>query len=104
MTVRLPPSAPGGKSEVWTVDFRETAPSLANTTMYTENPIKSVLGGLAIAVPGEVRGLAEAHSRWGKLPWRRLVQPSVDLATGWSVGKELGRRIHVSVCRQRNCL
>jgi gamma-glutamyltranspeptidase / glutathione hydrolase / leukotriene-C4 hydrolase len=97
MTVRLPPSEPDTASEVWTIDFRETAPALANATMYVNDPMKSVLGGLAIAVPGEVRGLAEAHSRWGRLPWRRLVQPSVDLATGWTVGKELGRRIHVSV-------
>ena len=104
MTVRLPPSVPGGESEVWTIDFRETAPALANATMFVEDPIKAVFGGLAIAVPGEVRGLAEAHTRWGKLPWRRLVQPSVDLATGWTVGKELGRRIHVRVCHQHDCV
>ena len=96
MVVRLPPSAPGGKSEVWAVDFRETAPALANATMYEDHPIKAKFGGLSIGVPGEVRGLAEAHMRWGKLPWRRLVQPSADLAAGWAVGKELGLRIHVS--------
>lgn len=100
MTVRLPPSTAGGKSEVWTVDFRETAPALANATMYNEHPTKAMFGGLAVAVPGEVRGLAEAHMRWGKLPWRRLVQPSADLAAGWTVGKELGQRIHVSLCHQ----
>jgi len=94
MTVRLPPSTPGDKSEVWTIDYRETAPALANATMYEKDPIKSKFGGLAVGVPGEVAGLAEAHMRWGKLPWQRLVQPSVDLASGWAVGKELGRRIH----------
>ena len=102
MVVRLPPPAPDGKSEVWTIDFRETAPALANATMYKKHPIKSKFGGLAVAVPGEVRGLAEAHMRWGKLPWRRLVQPSADLASGWAVGKELGLRIHVSLCYQWN--
>lgn len=100
MTVRLPPSTKGGKSEVWTIDFRETAPALANATMYKGHPMKARLGGLAVGVPGEVRGLAEAHTRWGKLPWRRLVQPSADLASGWVVGKELGLRIHVSFCYQ----
>ncbi|KAF8482933.1 gamma-glutamyltranspeptidase [Russula ochroleuca] len=95
MAVRLPPSAPDGTSEVWTIDFRETAPALANTTMYKKHPTKARYGGLAVGVPGEVRGLAEAHMRWGKLPWRRLVQPSADIASGWAVGKELGLRIHV---------
>jgi gamma-glutamyltranspeptidase/glutathione hydrolase/leukotriene-C4 hydrolase len=95
MTVRLPPPVPGCKSEVWTIDFRETGPALANASMYKEHPTKSMYGGLSIAVPGEVRGLAEAHTRWGKLPWRRLVQPSTDLALGWAVGKELGFRLQV---------
>jgi gamma-glutamyltranspeptidase/glutathione hydrolase/leukotriene-C4 hydrolase len=102
MVVRLPPSAPNGTSEVWNIDFRETAPALANATMYEKHPMKARFSGLAVAVPGEVRGLAEAHMRWGKLPWRRLVQPSADLAAGWAVGKELGRRINVSLCYQRN--
>ncbi|KAH9978655.1 gamma-glutamyltranspeptidase [Lactifluus volemus] len=94
MVVRVPPSAPDEESEVWTVDFRETAPALSNATMYADDPVKSKFGGLAIAVPGEVRGLAEAHRRWGKLPWKRLVQPSADLAQGWTVGRELGQRLY----------
>ena len=38
------------------------------------------LGGLAVAVPGEVAGSWEAHQAYGVLPWARLVMPSVYLA------------------------
>ncbi|KAF8893384.1 gamma-glutamyltranspeptidase [Infundibulicybe gibba] len=93
MTVRIPPPQPGNRSEVYTIDFRETAPALSNTTMFTHSPNASRIGGLAVGVPGEVLGLEEAHRRWGKLPWNRLVKPSIELATGWRVDRELGRRI-----------
>lgn len=95
MTVRIPPTAPNGSSEVFTIDFRETAPALTNSTMYAGNPDAAKWGGLAVGVPGELRGLEEMHRRWGTVPWRKLVQPSIDLANGWTVDTELGRRIEV---------
>ena len=95
MTVRIPPANASTESEVYTIDFRETAPALANATMYKADPLSAAFGGLAVAVPGEVRGLEEAHGRWGTLPWKRLVEPSISLAAGWEVDKELGKRIPV---------
>ena len=95
MTVRIPSSLPNGTSEVYTIDFRETAPARANKTMYIDNPMNALFGGLSVGVPGELRGLEEAHKRWGKLPWHSLVQPSIDLAKGWKVPAELARRIGV---------
>ena len=38
------------------------------------------LGGLAIAVPGEVHGLHRAWKEYHQLPWETLVQPAIDLA------------------------
>ncbi|KAF8629660.1 hypothetical protein AX17_005599 [Amanita inopinata Kibby_2008] len=96
MTVRLPPHT-GSKSEAWTVDFREVAPQMANSTMFVADPQSAVLGGLAIGIPGELRGFEEAHRRWGRLPWKRLVEPSIRLAEGWEVDRELGKRIPLFV-------
>lgn len=96
MVVRIPPSITNGSSEVYSIDFRETAPALANKTMYIQDPRSSMFGGLAVGVPGELRGLEEIHKRWGKLSWKELVEPAVELAKGWRVPVELARRIEVS--------
>ncbi|XP_006461504.1 gamma-glutamyltransferase [Agaricus bisporus var. bisporus H97] len=95
MIVRLPPESPGEPSEVWSINFRETAPALSNQTMYENNPLGSRYGGLAVGVPGEIRGLQEAHRRWGTIPWKDLVEPAAKLAARWRVQKELARRIQM---------
>ena len=98
MTVRLPPSfSTSNTSEVWAIDFRETAPALSNRTMFVSNPTSSRLGGLSVGVPGEIRGLAEAHSRWGALSWKEVVQPAADLAREFEVGKQLAKMIRLPV-------
>lgn len=94
MTARIP-LHPNGRSRVYTIDFREMAPALANTTMFRGNPMSARFGGLSVGVPGELRGLQEAHRRWGKLPWNKLVEPSVTLAKGWKVDRELAKRLTV---------
>ena len=38
---------------------------------------RNVQGAKAIAVPGVVEGLGQAHARWGNLPWAELVAPAV---------------------------
>ena len=40
----------------------------------------AVTGGLAIAVPLEMRGLEELHRRHGALPWSDLITPLVPVA------------------------
>lgn len=69
---------PDGSYE--TVDFRETAPAAAFEDMYEGNVLGSVFGGLAVAVPGELRGLDYLHRKYGALPWKAVVMPAVHVA------------------------
>jgi gamma-glutamyltranspeptidase / glutathione hydrolase len=67
------------------LDFREKAPEAAHTTMYLDSlgeviPMLSEKGHLSVGVPGAVAGMVEAHRGHGKLPWKTLVQPAIDLA------------------------
>lgn len=75
------------------VDFRETGPAGSSEEMYESDAMLARVGGLAVGVPAELRGLEEAYKRWGRLPWARLVAPSIKLAEGTYVSRELDRRL-----------
>ena len=71
--------------KVTTIDFREKAPLKATPDMFLDangNLIEESNHETikAVGVPGTVAGLYLAHQKYGKLPWRELVQPAVDLA------------------------
>lgn len=71
------------------IDFREEAPAASTTDMFSKNPSQAQIGGLSVGIPGELRGLFEAHQRYGKLPWKTLVKPSVALSRdGWIITKD----------------
>jgi gamma-glutamyltranspeptidase/glutathione hydrolase len=66
------------------LDFRERAPAAASHDMYLGpdgHPTKdSQLGYRASGIPGTVRGMAYAHEKWGKKPWKQVLNPAVELA------------------------
>ncbi|CAN6466000.1 unnamed protein product [Victoria cruziana] len=66
--------------EALAYDMRETAPGAAYQDMYNEQPEKKIYGALSMGVPGELAGLHEAWKRYGRVPWKRLSLPSVELA------------------------
>jgi len=67
------------------IDYRERAPLLASQDMYLDKSGKVSEGlstetHLATGVPGTVDGMINAHSKYGKLPFREVIQPAIDLA------------------------
>lgn len=78
----------------WSLDSREVAPLAATANMFNGNSSLSQKGGLAVAVPGEIAGFWKAHQRFGKLPWSRLILPSVIIAeTGITVSRHLANAL-----------
>jgi gamma-glutamyltranspeptidase/glutathione hydrolase len=84
----------GRQVKAW--DGRETAPAAADERMFLGpdgRPIPfgdSVFGGRAVATPGAVVMLEAAHRAHGKLPWKQLFQPAIELAErGFSISPRL---------------
>jgi gamma-glutamyltranspeptidase/glutathione hydrolase len=76
--------SPRGGAPV-TFDGRETAPHAATGTWFYVNgkPLShedAIPGGKSVGVPGNLRLMALAHARYGKLPWAALFQPAIRLA------------------------
>ena len=87
-------------NEIAFLDYREKAPLTAHKDMYLDvegNVIDDItlIGGQAAGVPGTVAGFWEAHKRFGKLPWKDIVQPAIDLAAnGFMPAPILAKSIH----------
>jgi len=89
------------------IDFRERAPNSASRDMYidpaTGKPTEdSVTGYRASGVPGTVLGMEYAHTKYGKRPWKELIEPAVRLArNGFPVSFGLSRSLSSRVDSDR---
>jgi len=75
----------GADGSSTTFNFREKAPMKATERMFLDENGKikdnsNHRGPLSVGVPGTVAGLWAAHQKMGKLPWKDLLQPAIDLA------------------------
>jgi gamma-glutamyltranspeptidase/glutathione hydrolase len=72
------------EKKVYALDFRERAPAAITPAAFLKDgklvPKLSQEGGLAVAVPGELRGLEELVKRWGAKPFRACVDPAQKMA------------------------
>jgi gamma-glutamyltranspeptidase / glutathione hydrolase len=86
-----------------TIDYRERAPLKSTPTMYLDSTGQvarrlTATGYLAPGVPGTVRGLALAHSKYGTLPWSSLMAPAIELAEkGFPLSEALARSLNREV-------
>src|SRR5262249_23269896 len=78
------PYRPANGDDAAAYDFREVAPAGSTPTMFTTNGTydkkKHHEGYLSVGVPGTVAGLHMAWRAHGKMPWRRLVEPAIQMA------------------------
>jgi gamma-glutamyltranspeptidase/glutathione hydrolase len=82
-----------------TFDGREKAPAAATGTWFYKNGVPMEFsdaqpGGKSVGVPGNVRMMALAHQRYGKVPWAALFQPAIKLARD---GFKVTPRLHNSL-------
>jgi gamma-glutamyltranspeptidase / glutathione hydrolase len=77
-----------GSNVISALDGREKAPAGATPDMFIDEHgqplsyIQAVRTGRSTGVPGAMRMLAEAHAKFGKLPWRDLFTPAIRAAEG----------------------
>ena len=71
--------------ETTAIDFRETAPQLANSDMFLDSDGNVIKGkswstSYAVGIPGTVAGLGYAHNKYGTKRWYKLLQPAIQMA------------------------
>ena len=86
--------------KISTIDGRETAPASADESLFLDADgkpmdfLNAFQGGHSVGIPGNLRLMAMAHEKWGKLAWADLFEPAIELAEqGYSVTPVLAQRL-----------
>lgn len=82
------------------IDYRESTPAGVTAEDFGKDALKLIEGGLSVAVPSQIKGLAKAHRQFGKLPWADLLEPTIALCQqGFPVTPKLAKTISVRSIR-----
>lgn len=85
------------ENKAYTLDAREITAGAAFREMHLGDPKSTNEGPLSIATPGELKGYVEAHKRFGDLPWRDLVAPTVQLCEkGFAMSKHMEDSLRIN--------
>ena len=96
MVIRL------NNGENYALDYREKAPLASTKDMYLNENGEVVVGlstdsHLAVGVPGTVDGIIKAHARFGKLNFKDIIQPAINLAeNGFPITQKQVERLNSS--------
>lgn len=95
-SVEFPPRAPAAAvPDLYR--WRSEPPEYGLSAHDVEGEENSI-GHRAVATPGVVAGLLEAHRRWGSLPLEQLMEPAIDVAENghdadWQLGGVVASRM-----------
>lgn len=93
------------EKRVVTFDGRETAPFASESDLFlnegggTLKFFDAAVGGLSVGTPGLVRLMADAHAKYGRLPWARLFEEAITLAEN---GFYVSERLHSLIAKDKH--
>lgn len=84
------------EQKLTTYDGRETAPLAATPQLFQDDkgqPLQfydAVVGGRSVGTPGTVKLLWDTHQKYGRLNWKKIIEPVIQLAEqGFTISPRL---------------
>jgi gamma-glutamyltranspeptidase / glutathione hydrolase len=76
---------------------RKQGPMTPVAIRFGQVPIPYEIGGPSVGVPGVPAGCDEIHRRWGRLPWAKVVAPSIEAARSGTIMQASHVRVLLSI-------